>query len=76
MGASIVRLVDEWQPDLCNHKWERWWAWRPVRDVYGNWHWRVPLFRLVGSTYVDHDDWTWYYYMTEDDLLLFLLRWS
>jgi hypothetical protein len=59
-----------------SHRWNQWYAWRPVRDIYGKWHWRENLYRMVGNTYVDHDDWTWYFYLTERDMTLFLLKWS
>jgi len=74
--------VNEWKwrqltedSDTKNHPWKEWYAWYPVKDIYGKWHWREPMFRKVGNTYVDHDDWTWYYYITSRDLTLFLLRW-
>lgn len=51
------------------HKWERWYAWRPVKDLHGSWHWRREIYRMRGNTYVDHDDWPWYHYGTDFDVL-------
>lgn len=51
------------------HKWERWYAWRPVKDTHGQWHWRKDIYRMRGNTYVDHDDWPWYHYGTDFDIL-------
>lgn len=49
--------------------WKAWFAWRPVKDIHGNWHWLEEVYRAVGNTYVDHDDWTWYHYGTIFDVL-------
>jgi hypothetical protein len=51
------------------HKWESWYAWRPVKDTHGARHWFTEVYRLRGNTYVDHDDWSWYYYGTVFDVL-------
>ena len=52
-----------------NHPWEKWFAWRPVKDIHGQWHWGKTIYRKVGNTYVDHDNWTWYHYGTIFDVL-------
>lgn len=51
------------------HKWEEWYAWRPVRDIHGQWHWRKPVYRILGNTYVDQEDRRWYHYGTVFDVL-------
>ena len=42
-------------------KWTTWFAWRPVKTIGGRWIWLKRIYRTVGNTYVDQDDWTWYY---------------
>lgn len=49
--------------------WEEWFSWRPVKDIHGKWHWLETIYRKVSNTYVDHDDWTRYYYGTIFDIL-------
>jgi hypothetical protein len=49
--------------------WREWYAWRPVRTVSGELVWLTTIYRLVGNTYVDYDDLTWYYYGTIMDVL-------
>ena len=49
--------------------WTPWFAWRPVKDLRGNWHWLETVYRKVGNTYVDYDDFTWHYYGTIFDVL-------
>lgn len=51
------------------HKWETWYAWRPVKDIHGVWHWGKDIYRLRGNTFVDHDNWSWYHYGTVFDVL-------
>jgi len=51
------------------HRWEGWYAWRPVRDTHGEWHWLDQIYRLRGNTYVDANDWPWYHYGTVFDVL-------
>ena len=51
------------------HKWENWYAWRPVKDLHGQWHWRKEIYRMRGNTYVDYDEWSWYHYGTDFDVL-------
>ena len=51
------------------HKWEQWYAWRPVKDVHGVWHCFKNVYRLRGNTYVDREDWAWYHYGTIFDVL-------
>lgn len=50
------------------HTWEPWYAWKPV-NVNGKWTWLKDIYRLRGNTYVDHDNWSWYYYGTILDVL-------
>lgn len=51
------------------HHWEKWRAWYPVKDIHGKWHWRKEIYRVRGNTYVDYDNWSWYYYGTVFDVL-------
>lgn len=51
------------------HIWQKWYAWRPVKDIHGKWHWRKDVYRLVGNTYMDHDSGSWYHYGTIFDVL-------
>lgn len=60
---SVEELLDQ------GHKWQRWFAWKPVRDIHGNWHWLKEIFRMRGNTYVDHENWTWYHYGTIFDVI-------
>ena len=60
---TVQDLVEE------GHCWEIWFAWRPVKDIHGRWHWLKDIYRILGNTYVDHTDWAWYYYGTAFDLL-------
>jgi hypothetical protein len=51
------------------HSWESWYAWRPVKDIHGRWHWREEVYRILGNTYMDQEDWRWYYYGTILDVI-------
>lgn len=51
------------------HEWESWYAWRPVQDVHGVWHWGSEIYRMRGNTYVDYDNWSWYHYGTFFDVI-------
>lgn len=51
------------------HNWELWKAWRPVKDIHEKWHWGKEIYRMRGNTYVDHDNWSWYYYGTLLDVI-------
>lgn len=34
--------------DNARHKhsqWRKWWAWRPVKDIHGQWHWAKTVYR-------------------------------
>ena len=50
-------------------RWVSWFAWRPVTTIGGRKVWWQRIYRSKGNDYVDHDDWTWYYYADEFDLL-------
>lgn len=50
-------------------KWTSWFAWRPVKTISGRRVWLKRIYRTVGNTYVDHDDWPWYYYGDDFDVL-------
>ena len=50
-------------------RWVPWFAWRPVTTIGGRKVWWQRIYRSKGNDYVDHDDWTWYYYADEFDLL-------
>jgi hypothetical protein len=62
----------QWK-EYCNsgagREWQPWFAWRPVRTVAGEQVWWTTVYRQIGNTYVDHDDWTWYHYGTVIDVL-------
>jgi hypothetical protein len=79
--ASLVK-ISRWIKDMIiydrppvenlltvGHKWEQWFAWRPVRTIKGKIVWLETVYRLQGNTYVDHDDWAWYYYADVFDYL-------
>ena len=51
------------------HTWKQWYAWRPVKDIHGCWHWRENVYRLLGNTYMDHDSANWYHYGTMFDVI-------
>ena len=76
MRASLEKLIDGMKFQYHMHTWAKYYAWRPVKDVHGTWHWLKPMRRLMGNTYVDHDDWSWYFYLTEEDYTMFLLRYT
>lgn len=69
--ANMSRWVRPGVDELLNegHKWESWYAWRPVKDIHGSWHWLDNVYRLRGNTYVDANDWPWYHYGTVFDVL-------
>ena len=52
--------------------WHAWFAWRPVTTVGGQVVWWTTVYRCPGNDYVDFDDWRWYHYADEFDLL----RWA
>lgn len=54
---------------MMNKPWNPWFAWRPVKDIHGAWHWWERVYRKTGNTYPDQEDWTWYYYGTIFDVL-------
>ena len=60
---TVDELVDY------GHKWQKWYAWRPVRLHTGPWVWRKEVYRLLGNTYMDQDSANWYYYGTILDVL-------
>lgn len=49
--------------------WKPWFAWRPVKTVGDRWVWRKNIYRKIGNDYTDHDDFTWYFYADEFDIL-------
>ena len=51
------------------HIWTKWYAWHPVKDIHGRWHWRKDVYRMVGNTYVDQENWLWYHYGTVFDVI-------
>lgn len=75
MKKSLAVLErTSWKPSVDDllrqgHKWKAWYAWRPVKDIHGVWHWRKDIYRLLGNTYVDYENWRWYYYGTVFDVL-------
>jgi hypothetical protein len=63
---------DRWVPIRTIHLWQSWFAWRPVRTLSNRVVWWTTVYRTVGNDYVDFDDWQWYHYADEFDLL----RWA
>ena len=57
------------KPRKPEYQWKPWFAWRPVTTIGGRKVWWQRIYRSKGNDYVDHDDWTWYYYADEFDLL-------
>ena len=49
--------------------WTVWFAWRPVKTISGKWVFWQYVYRKIGNTYVDYDNWTWYYYGDDFDIL-------
>jgi hypothetical protein len=49
--------------------WREWYAWRPVKTISGQLVWLDTVYRMVGNTYSDQEDMTWYYYGTIMDVL-------
>lgn len=49
--------------------WEPWYAWRPVKTVGGRRIWLKRIYRQPGNDYIDYDNWTWYFYGDEFDIL-------
>ena len=49
--------------------WRPWFAWRPVKTVSDRWVWWETIYRKVGNDYVDEEDFTWYWYGDEFDIL-------
>ena len=52
MFKQIPRLQEMWDGDdmgLTRSKqlppWEQWFAWHPVKDVNGRWHWLSKVYR-------------------------------
>lgn len=70
-GYEWVKVMKPTVEELIKggHHWESWYAWRPVKDIHNKWHWFTNIYRLHGNTYVDHDNWSWYYYGTVFDVL-------
>lgn len=56
----------DWSQNPC---WKPWFAWRPVKDIHGVWHWWETVYRKSSNTYVNHDDWKRYHYGTIFDAL-------
>jgi hypothetical protein len=68
------RLLTMYFDEYKDRAWSRYYAWKPVRDIYGKWHWRKTMYRLCGNTYSDYDSWTWYFYLDEHDYMIWVLR--
>jgi hypothetical protein len=61
-----------WEERAVNHKdreWKEWFAWRPVKTVAGETIWWTTVYRQLGNTYSDQEDFNWYYYGTIMDVL-------
>jgi len=65
-GWKLERFLE---PAVQLRSWEPWWAWKPVKDIHGTWHWLEMVYRKQGNTYVDHDNFSWYFYGTIFDLI-------
>ena len=49
--------------------WTAWYAWYPVKTISGRWIWRTTVYRKKGNNYVDNEDWAWYFYGDDFDVL-------
>lgn len=52
--------------------WVKWWAWYPVQDIHGHWHWAHSLYRKVHNVQPNRtqfDNWNRYVYGTLLDVL-------
>ena len=49
--------------------WRPWFAWRPVTTISGRRVWLKHIYRSRGNTYVDYDNWSWYHYGDDFDVL-------
>jgi hypothetical protein len=64
--------LNRWKERAVNHKnreWKEWFAWRPVKTVSGETIWWDTVYRQLGNTYSDQEDFSWYYYGTIMDVL-------
>ena len=61
----------EWPDRTISYRpdWQPWFAWRPIRTLSNRVVWWTTVYRSSGNDYVDHDDWRWYHYADEFDLL-------
>jgi hypothetical protein len=50
-------------------EWKPWFAWYPVQTVSDRWVWWKTIYRKIGNDYVDYDNWRWYWYGDEFDIL-------
>ncbi|CAB4129292.1 hypothetical protein UFOVP112_390 [uncultured Caudovirales phage] len=62
-GWRLRRWHERSVPQV-DRPWRPWFAWRPVRTVTGELVWWDTVYRMVGNTYVDQENFTWYYYGT------------
>lgn len=79
LGVAIFRWTadfrrpqwrrDRWVPRRTIHPWQPWWAWRPVRTVSNRVVWCARVYRVLGNDFVDYDDWSWYHYADDFDLI-------
>lgn len=49
--------------------WQKWFAWRPVKTVSDKWVWQKYIYRKHANDYSDYEDWTWYFYADDFDIL-------
>lgn len=79
LGVAIFRWTadfqrpwwrrDRWVSKRTIHQWQPWFAWRPVRTISNRVVWWTRVYRVVGNDYVDYDNWSWYHYADDFDLL-------
>ncbi len=64
-------IVEEFgQLEKAKEPWVKWFAWYPVKDLSGHYHWFEKMYRRkIPKTYVNHDDWQRYDYGTIFDVL-------
>ena len=62
-----IIVDDRWEANKA--PWQKWRAWKPVKDIHGRWHWGKTVYRRRTNTYVNHDDWVRYEYGTIFDVL-------
>lgn len=55
--------------EMRDRPWREWFAWYPVRTIGGKLYWWTKVYRKCGNNYVDYDNWTWYFYADDFDVI-------